>query len=513
VLDWASSWSPPTHAGHLHRARYLEQRGDTSAAAAERAAADRLPPRTALDWFLAGHDHLLHRADPRAALDDFDRALRDEPDLFWALFLRALSWRQLQNSAEARAALGACVRERPDFVWGYLLRGLLSGQAGDFVAAADDFARAEALARDDSARYVLHIHRGLVSLRQGRVQPAIDELRAAVRLKPGLYPGHVNLAQALVDRQDLDGAVAEMTTALGLEPGRPELYRTRARMHLLRHDDAAARADLDEAIRLGQGLALARDLYERGLLLCRAGHYADAARDAAAALELAPEFALAWRLCGEVHLQQGRPREALDAFGHYLDLDKAPDAEVYLLRARARVELGDFTRLPAEYRYALALRPHADVYAALGWAHVVNEALPLARCDFDDALRLDPRHADALTGRGLVRAMAGDHRRGVDDAEAGLRHGTPSARLSYNAARVYAQAAVAVAADPRGAEAAELRQRYEDRGVRLLAEALGQVPAGQRPGFWRNNVVPDRALVPLRRSPAFDRLAAPFAGR
>jgi tetratricopeptide (TPR) repeat protein len=424
VLDRVA-WYPETQVSHLRRARYLEMRGDFRSAEAERKAAGTLKPQTALEWFLSGQDKVLVSGDLGAAAPDLDAALRLEPDLFWACFLRALARLDLRRPGEARGDLAVCIHEQPGFVWGYLLHAFLCGQAGDFDEAAADFARAEELVADDSARYVLHNHRGLTALARKEVPQAVDELRHAVRLKADQYIGHVNLARALEDGRDLDGAVAALGEALRLEPGLADLHRTRARLHRLRHDSAAARADLTEAIRLGLGNgpspALARDCLDRGLLLHAAGRDTAAARDCALALDLKPDLALAWHLHGEILLKQGRPRDALAAFDRYLDFQKAPTADVFLWRAQARADLGDFARLPEEYTRALALRPDADVYAARGWTYTVNEAMPLARKDFETALRLVPRHADALIGRGLVRVRAGDWRSGAADAEEGLR--------------------------------------------------------------------------------------------
>src|SRR5262249_36023483 len=48
---------PPTQACHLRRALFLDRLGDEAGAARERAAAESLPPATALDYFLLGDLH------------------------------------------------------------------------------------------------------------------------------------------------------------------------------------------------------------------------------------------------------------------------------------------------------------------------------------------------------------------------------------------------------------------------------------------------------------------------
>jgi hypothetical protein len=94
---------------------------------------------------------------------------------------------------------------------------------------------------------------------------------------------------------------------------------------------------------------------------------------------------------------------------------------------------------------------------------------------------------------------------GVADAEAALKHGPRTHRLVYNASRIYAQAAAAVQTAP-GVPATRM-ERYEARARELLGQALGLLPAGQRPKFWGEVVLQDNALALLRRRPAFAALA------
>jgi tetratricopeptide (TPR) repeat protein len=515
ILDRVSAWAPPTRIGRLRRARYLALQGNARLAAAERAAAAQLQPGTALEWFLSGCDKVL-TGDLPAAAADLDTALRQERNLFWALFLRALLWHKTHQPGDARGALTVCILERPGFVWSYLIRGTLYGEAGDYANAAADFASAAELTRDDFARYTLHVNQGLVALARGQVGEAIRDFRQAVRIKPEEFHGHVNLAKALADQRDLDGALASMAEAIRLKPEMPELYRTRAKLHLDRHNTAAARRDLDQAIEWGQANspppALAKDHVERARLLFKAGHLAEAARDCTAAVDLAPDHAAAWGLLGEVRFKQDQPREALAAFDRYLALAKSPDPEVFKLRAGARGKLGDFTGVPDEYSRALALRPDADTFTQRGWAFMINDAIPLAGADFARALTLAPRHARAWTGQGLVRVKKGDYRRGVNDAEEGVRLAPDSSLVRYDAARVLAQAARAATTDPRlGSRAGEERRDYEAWALRRLREAVELTPMAERAHFWQATVECDLLLVPVRHRPEFAEMAAKFA--
>jgi tetratricopeptide (TPR) repeat protein len=56
ILDRASRLSPPTHAYHLRRARYLRQQNNEAAARQEEQQASAVPPAGATDHFLLGED-------------------------------------------------------------------------------------------------------------------------------------------------------------------------------------------------------------------------------------------------------------------------------------------------------------------------------------------------------------------------------------------------------------------------------------------------------------------------
>jgi hypothetical protein len=79
----------------------------------------------------------------------------------------------------------------------------------------------------------------------------------------------------------------------------------------------------------------------------------------------------------------------------------------------------------------------------------------------------------------------------------------PRAALVNDAARIHALAVGRSDAGP------GWRSRQVRRAVDLIRQALGALPEGQRAAFWRDNVQPDKALAPIRRSPEFLLLAVP----
>ena len=86
------------------------------------------------------------------------------------------------------------------------------------------------------------------------------------------------------------------------------------------------------------------------------------------------------------------------------------------------------------------------------------------------------------------------------DAEEALRLGTPTARRVYNAARIYAQAALAVTSEVRrkGRDAVLLANKYQDRAVALASQAIRLIPLGRRGVLAQTRSKPTR---PCDRSP------------
>jgi tetratricopeptide (TPR) repeat protein len=188
-----------------------------------------------------------------------------------------------------------------------------------------------------------------------------------------------------------------------------------------------------------------------------------------------------------------------------------PVAAVFEARGLARTELRDYEGAIADYSRALELKPgkaeEVRLYRYRGWTYLVNEAPKPALRDFQKAIKADPKNGDAYTGCGYARVKLGWVQDAVGDAEKALACGPKTAVLLWKAARIYAQAALRTqAALPKKSG------QYEERAVELLDLALRQAPAKTRARFWRDAVLGDDALGPLRRGRAFAGLKARFAG-
>jgi eukaryotic-like serine/threonine-protein kinase len=296
--------------------------------------------------------------------------------------------------------------------------------------------------------------------------------------------------------------------AIQLKPKWAPLYRNRAEVLLglkdLTDDQReAALRDLEDAIRyeIPGKPEIPADRTRQAALLHHARRQEEALEACDAALEVDSKYAPAHRLRIRVLLELKRYDDLIRSCDVALGSSR-PSAEIYELRGMARDALGDFPGAIADYTLSLSLQADDPrVLCRRGWSYVANDAHRPAAHDFDAAIRLSPTNADAYNGRGFARARLGQYRDAVSDAEEALRRGDSSWRIAYNAARVYAQAAIAAGSEARrtGQDAIHLVSRYQDRAMALIRVALERAPADRRSTLLRETIQPDPALQPIRR--------------
>jgi tetratricopeptide (TPR) repeat protein len=498
----------------------------------------------------------MRQAHLERACASFQEALRCDPRHFWAQYFQAVCYLRLERFGEARVALNACLRDRPDFLWAYTLRGFAHGMLQDFKAAEKDFARALKLpeARAE-ARYAILVNRGALRTRQGRLAEAVQDLRAASAAVPEEYQAYLNLAAAHQRRADLtlvsvlfsnqtylslaavhqrrrllDQAGAALDRALEaaqpahqagqLEPAAlARLFQERAKLHLTCKSPDKALADLERAVLAEapgkQSPTLAESYSLSGRILFEQKRYQAAVEACELALQAQPGHRAAHLWRAEALLGQKKYVEAEGSFDDYLRAarplpKRAELAHVYLGRGLTRAQRGNYPGAIEDYSRALDLRPDSFTRTYRGWAYLADNAVLMARGDFDEAIRLKPDNGDAWSGRGFVQAKEGHAQEADRDARQALKHGPESDRLLLNVARIYAQLARrAGGGEPRNRAQVLTRQQNQGRALRLLERALALKDSKERGAFWRQNVRADRGLSdPLRDHPDFARLDA-----
>jgi len=355
ALDLAKTLRAPSLAYHVRRAGYLKRLGDHSGASAEErlAAKDSLAAGSSIDEFLAG-EHAYRRGDLKAASTALRRTLLLEPDHFWALYLLAVCHLKAHQPSEAQAALVACQSRRPRFVWTYLLRGFAEAEMREFDLGEADFRHALELGVNVEERYVLLVNRGVLRVRRGAVAEAIDDLSAAIALRPGQFQAYVNLSQAYQALGKPDQALASLAQAIDRAPSQPVLYRARSELERSMSRQEAALSDLARAIELAPfgDPAVANDYISRAAIFQQAGRFEEALASCDLAIKLAPSRPDAHRLRGIALLGLKRYNEAIRALDLSLSHGAAPPG-IYEIRGLAHSWAGAHERAISDYTMAL----------------------------------------------------------------------------------------------------------------------------------------------------------------
>jgi tetratricopeptide (TPR) repeat protein len=519
----------------------LSAKNDQAGADRELVQAALIAPKTAFDYFLMGQDEYKRRrfAD---AIDHFEMALRDRPDHFWARCLQAICFIENKSFAAAKSNLLGCLQAEPDSAWLYLLRGYASGQSGarelssvaanpareailkkaaeiEFEKAEADFRNAlEKLKRtpDNDLMYVLLVNRGLIRYQRGRLDEAAADYQTAFRIKDDPN-AHANLAFVYRDQGKTDDAVAQFGLAIGLKPEWAALYRGRAQLMQDRPDStpehrAKSLADLKLAIEKEKDdkSVLAIDHTNRGKLLYLDERFTEALAETRLALDIASDYVEAQVLQIQALLKLRRYEEVIGACDKAIEMGKK-SAVVFELRGLARAARNDYAGAIQDYTRAIENRPDdARLLVDRGWAYLFFDSPKPAVVDFEAAVKLDPKDPDARNGRGMAHARLGNHRAAVADAREALRLGRAVARVTYNAARVYAIAASAAASGPtdKARLSRPISSHYQDIAVQLIREAFSQEPPAKRASFWKDAIEPDPALKAIKRRLNYEELIA-----
>ncbi len=431
-----------------------------------------------------------------------------------------------------------CLNLKEDFAWLRLLRGFAASEAGfvnpDQQLAAAEFSAAETdfdaalKQRDDLVQYVGLTNRGVLNIRRQRWQEAATDLQQAVKVYPMRYEAYLNLAQAYQGMNQSQDAAHALDQAVERAPQLPVVYESRAKLHLLRKQWVAARADFEQAVALEKDNTSGRlldDLVELGKLLHREGNHEAALASYGKALELKPRWALAQRFRAETLLAMKQYSEAAKALDDYLAATRSAPAAVYHARALIYAQLGQLPGAVEMYTLALRQTP-ADqaLRCQRGWLYLLTDAVRLGLDDFQTCLSQDEHNLDALIGRGNARIRLKDLDGAVADAEAAERLAAKDLaqsthRLLYNHARLHAQIAGYLQAQPRtgksGTDQATGQRLATSRQSSLdyLAQALEKIPPEQRLGFWAEQIQSDPALAAVRSGNLYMRLAARYGVR
>lgn len=261
---------------------------------------------------------------------------------------------------------------------------------------------------------------------QERFQSAAEVLEALRPLLP--FPqeatlGDVSVDQVLVTRLlaraqekarqgDFQGAIADCTLAIQLDPQNSRAYSQRGSARYKSGDLAGAIADYTQVIQLAGD---ARAYFNRGIARYRLEDYEGAVADYTQALGLNPQWAVAYYNRGNAYRQLNQQQQAIEDYSRAIELNPE-DVRAYFNRGVVRGHLGDAQGAAADFSEVIKRDPQdGEAYFNRGVARVQLSDLQGAIEDYTQALQLDPRHGKAYYHRGLARQALGDPQGAVED--------------------------------------------------------------------------------------------------
>jgi Tfp pilus assembly protein PilF len=191
-------------------------------------------------------------------------------------------------------------------VFGVAMRDRLATFSSD-LALWDDAVRKSA----DAPRIFTdrgYINRAVTLIRAGRLDEALRDIEAALKLNPRNTHAYLNRGTIASRRGDNARALADFDRAIALDPAFAEAHSERCAVLILLEQAVPARESCDTALRLAPGLTKAR--INRAVLSARAQRMEDALADLDEALKLEPASGIALYNRGLVYRESARSAQA-----------------------------------------------------------------------------------------------------------------------------------------------------------------------------------------------------------
>ncbi|MDE2489339.1 MAG: tetratricopeptide repeat protein [Elusimicrobia bacterium] len=365
---------------------------------------------------------------PKEALQDLDVALRGQPDETAVLVQRGRLEARLGMDKEALKDFDRAVRLKPKDPSILVARASYLAGRGRAELAMQDFN--DALASDPNDADAYNGRGALYANAYASTPKALDDVRRAVALDPGVPAYEFNLGMLLLKDRDYQKAIDAFSRALALKgpaalilqqraeakfqlgdhvgatydiesalekaPKNPALYDTLGSMRLRSGEYEQAVRDLNQAVALDDSLAAAR--LHRGLAYGGLGQLRPALEDLDRATKLAPQSKEAWTALCQAQRLQGEDKESQRDCDRAIAID-SQYGPAYLQRALTRLALKNYPRTidDVESAWQLGVR-RAQGLLAESVAQAALRQYRAAHLAYMRAISVDPYARSAYVG-------------------------------------------------------------------------------------------------------------------
>jgi tetratricopeptide (TPR) repeat protein len=236
-----------------------------------------------------------------------------------------------------------------------------------------------------------------------RVEEAIEQYQAALKINPDNAQAHNNLGNAFLRQRQVSDAAAEYQKALQIIPNFAEPHNNLGNVLLQKGQVDEALAEYQKAVHCNPNMAVAH--FNLGIVFSQKGQVDRAVVEYQEALKIDPNYAEAYNNLGSVFLQKGEVDEAIAQYRDALDL-KPDFADPLNNLGNALLQNGQVDEAIGQFQKALKIYPaNAEAHNNLGAALFQKGLLDQAAAEFQEALRFKPDYADAQKNLAKVQAM------------------------------------------------------------------------------------------------------------
>ena len=326
----------------------------------------------------------LYFEDYILAIQYFNQAIKAKPFLAEPYFYRSVAKISLEDYRGAEQDAGMAIERNPFIVDAYQVRGVSRQNMGNFKGAVEDYSEGLKLMPEDKNllinlavcqsalkdydnaqqsfdRLLALDHRndrayiGLAQMNLARkdTTAALDNLNHGIALSKKNASAYVMRSEIYTrTRHDFESALADMDSAIMLEPRYAGYFINRAYMKYNLDDYFGAMADYDYAIGLDPASQEAH--FNRGLLRAEVGDNNKAISDFDFVLKSNPSNFMALYNRALLHMRTRQFRDAVNDFTAILK--KYPNFEAgYMARGEAKRRMGDVRGSEADMERAMAI--------------------------------------------------------------------------------------------------------------------------------------------------------------
>lgn len=249
----------------------------------------------------------------KGAVEDYNEGLKLMPEDKNMLLNRAVCQTALKNYDEAQESFDRLMQLDRRNDRAYIGLAQMNLARKDTTAALDNLNRGIALSKKNASAYVMRSE--IYTRSHHDFERALADMDSAIMLEPHYSGFFINRAYMKYNLDDYFGAMADYDYAIGLDPASQEAHFNRGLLRAEVGDNNKAISDFDFVLKSNPSNFMA--LYNRALLHMRTGQFRNAVNDFTAILKKYPEFEAGYMARGEAKRRMG------DIRGSEADMEKA----------------------------------------------------------------------------------------------------------------------------------------------------------------------------------------------